>query len=90
MENENCEFGLKLPFWIDTDGYSDRDRAMFVAGYEFATVVDALECNYPFSGPIHSENESRVRMACAQYKRRYAITPTNCEGWSNLVIWAVD
>ena len=32
---DRTEFSLEMPFFIDTDGYTDRDREMFVCGVEF-------------------------------------------------------
>lgn len=65
------DFSLECPFWIDTDGYTDRDREMFVAGYEFSLIVRKLcEDDAPFTQPIHRENESRIRMACAKFERK--------------------
>jgi hypothetical protein len=49
-------FGLVMPFVIDGDGYSDRDRAMFVAGYEFCQLHVFLEENLEdgISRPVHA------------------------------------
>lgn len=66
-------YGLELSFHIDTDAYTDRDRAMFVAGYEFSTIVHRMRENAGFCLTIHRENESRVRMAAAKLGRRVAI-----------------
>jgi len=64
MTEESGEFQMHLPFWIDTDAYSERDQDMFVAGYEFCQVVLVLEARgVEFRTTIHRENESRVRMA---------------------------
>ena len=37
------DYGLEMPFWIDTDAYTDRDREMFVAGVEFQPVQPLIE-----------------------------------------------
>ena len=37
------EYSLLMPFWIDTDGYTDRDREMFVCGVEFQMVTELLK-----------------------------------------------
>lgn len=47
---------LVTPFWIDTEGYSDRDRLMFVAGVEFQMIREELEVGG--ARPIHRENET--------------------------------
>lgn len=66
--NGDAEFGLVCPFWIDTDAYTDRDRQMFVCGYEFATIMHhARNSPEPFRSTIHRENESRLRMMCARF-----------------------
>ncbi len=81
---------LDIPFWIDTDGYSDRDRLMFVAGFEFAKIVRVLEREEPYDGPIHRENESRIRLLCSKFGRTCQIEPhfgyRGCETWSQLVV----
>jgi hypothetical protein len=81
-----------LPFWTDTDAYTDRDRAMFTAGFEFAQLVWVLE-NKPgqIDTVIHRENESRVRMACGRFGRSCIIEPCMTEfdpagTWSYLTI----
>jgi len=68
------EYVCKMPFWIDTDAYSDRDRQMFVCGAEFMLLITELEVLAgvgPLSGierVIHKENESRARMACGRMR----------------------
>lgn len=57
-----------MSFWIDTDGYTDRDREMFVCGVEFQMVYAAIETGRGWHQAIHTENESRVRMMCAKLK----------------------
>ena len=75
---ESGEYGLVTPFWIDTDAYSDRDRLMFVSGYEFAQVAYHLrDVDEEFKTTIHRENESRVRMAAAHFRRK--VTMSHCE-----------
>lgn len=88
MSEDNSEvFGLLMPFWIDTDAYTDRDRAMFVAGVEFEQVTRLLKDGWIGERPVHRENESRLRMAAARLKRTVAITPQGDEfpEWSFLV-----
>ena len=86
-------FRLSMPFWIDTDAYTDRDRAMFVAGCEFCDIVGILEGNDYCETVIHRENESRVRLAAGQLGRRITITACKPEHdpngtWSYLTIEA--
>jgi hypothetical protein len=60
------EWSCFMPFWIDTEAYSDRDREMFTCGVEFGSVFNALRRGDGYSGPIHTENSSRVRMMCGR------------------------
>jgi hypothetical protein len=89
---ESPGFGLVCSFWIDTDGYSDRDRQMFTAGFEFADLLSHVQCDpSPLSKTIHRENESRVRMMCSRFGRPCEITPCETEHdpagtWSYLSI----
>jgi hypothetical protein len=80
------EYGLETPFWIDTEGYSDRDRALFVCGVEFQMVCEQLESGEPIDRPIHTENASRIRLLCGRRKRACEIEPhadyEGCETWS--------
>lgn len=79
------DYELAMPFWIDTDAYTDRDRMMFVAGVEFAMLRRALEGGEQFEGhPIHRENESRVRLMAARLGRRVEIEQSPDEHWSYL------
>ncbi len=79
-----------LPFWIDTDGYTDRDRLMFVCGVEFEMLSRLLACCWVGSRPIHRENESRVRLACGLLRIEHTIEPhqdyDGCEAWSELEV----
>ena len=94
-DDDTNEFSLILSFSIDTDGYSDRDREMFVSGYEFAEIAAHLERSRAgIDRPIHRENESRIRIACGRFKRACAITPTDEEidqdgTWSRLEVPAI-
>ncbi len=76
-ENDNHNFGLVMPFWIDTDAYSARDQLMFCAGYEFNTFYQALKSDDEFKTTIHRENESRFKMAAAKMGR--TVTIEQCE-----------
>lgn len=75
--NGGALFEPVMPFWIDTDAYSDRDRLMFVCGYEFAQTHARLnsEIGDEYHRPIHRENESRMRMMCAKLGRQCEIEP---------------
>jgi len=79
------EMTLVTPFWIDTDGYTDRDRLMFCCGVEFQMVRMSLAHGEEFSRPIHAENESRLRMLCAMAKRPCEIVQVN-DQWSSLEV----
>ena len=81
------EFQLSIPFIIDGEGYTDRDRAMFVAGYEFCQIRSLLH-DMPEGGinrPIHSENVDRVRVLCGRFGRRCEIEAVD-ETWSQLTV----
>lgn len=71
---DDSDYVMSCPFWIDTDSYTDRDRHMFVAGFEFATILRHIEeVDGPLETVIHRENESRVRMACGRFGRKCEI-----------------
>lgn len=89
-ESEQAEggFDICVPFIIDGDAYSDRDRAMFVAGYEFCQIRNFLEVNPPgteLSKPIHNENVDRVRVLCGRFRRECVIEELD-GSWSQLDI----
>jgi Ser/Thr protein kinase RdoA (MazF antagonist) len=72
------EFEMIMPFWIDTEAYTDRDRDMFVSGYEFAELHrEALMNAEPFSRTIRSENVSRIRMMLSRLNREFMIAPSD-------------
>lgn len=82
-------YGLILPFFIDTEGYSDRDRAMFVAGAEFAMKMAEIEAGWRGAAPVHRENESRFRMACGRLGLRVSVRPLDgYDDWSELEVFA--
>jgi hypothetical protein len=76
---EETDFGLVMPFWIDTDGYTDRDREMFVCGYEFRQVYQKLKAKKRglLDIPVHTENASRFRMMCGKLGLRCEIKPVS-------------
>jgi len=86
------DWKLEMPFWIDTDGYTDRDREMFCCGYEFRQIHSQAVLGLEVKRPIHRDNESRVRMMCGKLGRKCEITPhegyEGCEAWSDLHIHA--
>lgn len=90
QEDEESDFGLLMPFWIDTDGYTDRDRAMFVAGAEFEQLYTLLRDSKSCQRPIHRENESRVRLMCGRLGLPCKLTPhtgyIGCETWTDLEV----
>lgn len=78
---------LIAEFYIDTDGYTDQDRAMFVAGFDFCKIVDRLRYEDGRSHlTIRSENASRARMAAAKFGRNVKIGVGTCPGYSCLEI----
>lgn len=82
------DYEIVLPFWIDTDGYTERDRLMFVCGAEFIMVETLLRNGWRGSRPIHRENESRFRMLCGRQGIACQIVAhigyEGCEVWSEL------
>lgn len=89
QQGEDAEYSCAMPFWIDTDAYTDRDRQMFTAGVEFQMVYQLLKNDWAGERTIHRENESRVRMMCGKMKRKCQIDP--CEGhgdtWAFLTVF---
>lgn len=87
QQNAEGQFNLFIPFVIDGEGYSDRDRSMFVAGYEFCQIRTFLGANpgEPLSRPIHSENADRVRVLCNRFGRVCKIERID-DTWSQLDI----
>ncbi len=82
------DFGLVMPFWIDTPGYSDRDREMFVCGVEFHLLLEEIKSGFLGKRPIpiHSENSGRVRMMCQKLGLHAVLTDCGVEGWVNLEV----
>lgn len=76
------EYSLAMPFWIDTEAYSDRDREMFVCGVEFEMLRGELQSGKSIQRTIHTENESRARMMAHKIGRYCAIDPSGVDGWS--------
>jgi len=78
-------FQVAVPFVIDGEAYTDRDRAMFVAGYEFCQIRIFLEDRQddPICRPIHSENTDRLRVLCNRFQRQCTIRRLD-NVWSQL------
>jgi len=74
-----------MPFWVDTDGYSDRDREMFVCGVEFQMVYEAIKSGRGWNQCIHTENESRVRLMCSKLGVKVRLTYC-CDTWTQCEI----
>lgn len=84
-EDDNASYGLVMPFWIDTEGYTDRDRNMFTCGVEFQMIYDAIRSGRGWNQCIHNENTSRVRMMCGKLGVTYAMSQWD-DTWTNLSI----
>jgi hypothetical protein len=78
------EYECVLPFYIDTEGYSDRDRLMFVCGFEICQLVDQIKAGYRGARelPIHTENASRVRMMGKYLGVKIETRDSGTEGWT--------
>lgn len=85
MPDESESWGLVQSFFIDTDGYTDRDREMFVCGVEFQMICQSLDDGWVGFRLFHTENESRVRMLCGQRGVPFNIRSLS-EGWSELLV----
>lgn len=85
--SESEGYGMVMPFVIDGEGYSDRDRAMFVLGYEFCQLHVFLEENpgEGISKPVHLENEDRIRVLCGRLERAHWFSRMD-RTWSQLEI----
>jgi hypothetical protein len=82
----DAEYGMVMPFFIDTAGYTDRDREMFVCGVEWQMVYDKIRSGERFNCTIHSENESRIRMMAGRLGRQVLIEDSGVPGWSYLTV----
>ena len=72
-EGENS-YQLAVPFFIDTDGYTDRDREMFCCGAEFRQFYEASKTGERYEATISRENMTRFRLASAFLDRRCELT----------------
>lgn len=81
---------MEVPFWIDTDGYTVRDREMFVCGVEFEMVYRLLRNDWKGSRPVHRENESRLRLLLGHLRVSGTVEAhkdyEGCETWSELTV----
>ena len=84
-EEEENEYSLVMSFWIDTDGYTDRDREMFVAGVEFQMLYAAVRDGEGWNQCIHSENSARARMMLANMGASYTMGLSK-GGWVDLKV----
>jgi len=78
------EYTPIMPFWVDTEGYTDRDREMFTCGVEFQQVYETIQDKRDWSQCVHTENASRIRMMCGKLgvpvkMVRICSTWTHCE-----------
>jgi len=79
------EFHPVMPFWIDTDGYTDRDREMFVCGVEYDMVYRSVLSGHGWNQAIHNENTTRIRLMLGKLKARYRLERVD-ECWSILEV----
>lgn len=88
-DDGQSEYGLVMPFWIDTEGYSDRDREMFVCGVEFQMVYDSVLSGKGWNQAIHNENTSRIRMMLGNLGVPYTMKRWD-DQWTELTIGKVS
>ncbi len=81
MSEEQPEYGLEVSYYIDTDGYSDRDREMFVCGAEYQMIYESIKAGEVWSKAIHTENASRVRMLCKRLNAQVSMVQV-CSTWT--------
>jgi hypothetical protein len=80
----DSDYEMVMPFWIDTEAYTARDKQMFVCGVEFEMLRQELMAGIPVVRTIHSENESRARMMASRLGRKVELEPSGVEGWTYL------
>lgn len=90
MMDQPANYECEMPFWIDTNAYTDRDRLMFVAGSEFTMIYDLLKSGWRGTRVLHRENESRVRMMCGRLGLKCTVRQhegyEGCDEWSELIV----
>lgn len=71
------------PFGIDTPDYSDRDREMFVLGYEFAEACRRLRD--VATATVHRANVGRIlaHLGASRYRLESTVTDL-AEGWCRI------
>lgn len=79
------DFQASMPFWIETDGYSKRDREMFVCGAEFMIVFSLVRDGWRGVRRIHNENQSRIRMMLGRLRIPYEMRRIDAN-WTELEI----
>lgn len=65
-----------FPHYIDTEGYTQRDREMFLSGAEFHSIIRMLLEPVPSHALFHAENSSRIRMLAGVRKRKILLEST--------------
>lgn len=85
MDVNEAEFSPVMPFFIDTESYSDRDREMFVCGVEFQMVYQTVTDKRDWCQCIHTENESRIRMMCGKLGLPVKMD-RHCDTWTHCAI----
>lgn len=80
------------PFGIDGPEYTDRDREMFVLGFEYRQIQEYVR-RYP-NGPVlfcvHEGNADRVRRECEWALIRCEVQPVpefSEPGWVRVVLY---
>ena len=82
-------FELAIPFLIDGDAYSGRERMAFVLGFEFcniyASIRDPSDDGDRVTATVHRANEDRSRLMCQRLGRTGRFTPIDAT-WLELEI----
>lgn len=88
MNSDNTQpnpWQMLVSFFIDTPGYTDRDREMFVCGAEYAMIHRSIQKDGKFVGLIHNENSSRLRMLAKVMNARLDVKRID-DTWSEVDI----
>ena len=56
VEPSDKDWSPIMPFWVDTEGYTDRDREMFVCGIELQMIYDKIK-----EKPVHPCRKRKSR-----------------------------
>ena len=87
---------MAMPFWIDDEDFTDREKKMFTAGVEFEMVRTLLKSGGPIQDrPVHRYNERRIRKMCRFLKRAAMIVDCPADQdpngtWSWLTVRAAE